>query len=375
MSEPAAEKKDAPPPRPPSLGELLELSLTALVNAPGVFARLEARPAPGPGAIFAAALFWGVLFFALNLVRLALPNPALLQSYPGWQIGVVGLLGLGAWASLYLLASSLLYGLGRGLGSAGDFDRALLVAAVALAAAPVQALAPLLPGAWVAPAILAAWIAACGLSALFKASPWPARGVCAALAAVVLAVQHGAGLMADKYAAAARLAAVAAQEAPGAEQLEDLQRQMLQAQAIAAGAAAGTAAGDSPQASRSSLDLLRGPAGEEAPAAAPSQAQQLAQMSAQGDALNKSIAGMLDSIAPMLNNPAITQNMSPQQKADYAELKKMMADMRTSMAENTLTSPQEQQARMMKIQQLVMRMVSAGMTMPKAPPAAPGEKK
>lgn len=371
MSEPAAENKDAPSLRPPSLGELLELSLTAVVNAPGAFARLDGRPAPGPGASMLAALAWGLLFFALNLIHVALSNPAALRSYAPWQVAAAGLLGLGAWASVYLLGSSLVYGLGRALGSAGDFDRALLVAAFALAAAPVQALIRWFPQAWAAPALIGAWIAACGLSALFKASPWPARGVCAALAAVVLAVQYGAGLMVEKHSAAAQLAAVAAQEAPGAEQLAELQRQMLQAQAIAAGAANG----DSPKASQSSLDLLRGPAGEQAPAADPSQAQQLAQMSAQGDALNRSIAGMLESIAPMLNNPAIAQNMSPQQKADYAELKRMLADMRTSMASNTITSPQEQQAQMMKIQQLVMRMVSAGMTMPKTAPAAPGEKK
>ena len=240
MSEPVAEKKEAPPPKAPALPELLELSLTALVNAPGVFARLEARPAPGPGAIFAAALFWGGLFFALNLVQIALSNPALLQSYPAWQIGAVGLLGLGAWASLYLLASSLLYGLGRGLGSAGDFDRALLVAAVALAAAPVQALSRLLPAAWFVPALLAAWIAACGLAALFKADAWAARGVCAVLAAAVLGLQYGTGLMVDKYSAAAQMAAVAAQAAPTADQMAELQRQMQQVQAAAAqGPAAG----------------------------------------------------------------------------------------------------------------------------------------
>jgi hypothetical protein len=370
MSEPAAEKKEAAAPRAPTLGELLELSLTALVNAPGVFAKLESRPAPGPGAAFTAALFWGALFFALNLVHIALANPALLQSYPAWQIGAVGLLGLCAWASLYLLASSLVYGLGRGLGSSGDFDRALVVAAVALSAAPAQALTLRFPAAWIAPALVAAWIAACGLSVLFKANAWAARGVCAALAAVVLGLQYGTGLLVEKYSGAAQMAAVAAQAAPSADQLAELQRQMLQVQAAAADVPAPAPAGSS------SLDLLRGPAGEEAPASGPTDAQQIKQMSAQGDALNKSMMGMLDTIAPLLNNPAVTRGMAPQQKADYEELKKMLQDMKTGLATDTITTPEQQQAKMMKVQQLVMRLMSAGLTMPKTAPApATGTKK
>lgn len=366
MSEPAAEKKEAPPPPAPAIPELLELSLTALVNAPGVFAKLAARPAAGPGAAFAAALFWGALFFALNLVKIALSNPDLLRSYPAWQIGAVGLLALGAWASLYLLASSLLYGLGRALGSAGDFDRALLVAAVALAAAPVQALTQWFPSAWVAPALLAAWIAACGLASLFQANAWAARGACAALAAAVLGLQYGTGLLVEKYSAAAQMAAVAAQAAPTEDQMAELQRQMQQVQAAAAQAPeAGAPAG------ASGLDLLRGPGGEEAPAAVPDEMQKVQQMTAQGDAMNKSMVGMLESIAPMLSNPAITRNMTPQQKADFDELNEMLRDLKSGIASNTITTPQEQQAKMQKIQQLVMRMLSSGLAMPKPGPAPP----
>lgn len=372
MSEPAVEKMEAP--AAPGFGELLELSLTALVNAPGVFAKLDARPAPGPGAAAAAALAWGGLFFALNLVHVALSSPAFLQSYPAWQLAAVGAAGLGAWASLYLLGSSLLYGLGRALGSAGDFDRALLVAAFALAAAPVHALARWVPAAWPVPVLLAAWIAASGLGVMFKANPWAARGVCAALAAAVLGVQYGAGLVVDKYSDAARMAASAALAAPDAEQLADLQKQMQQVQELALQTSALAAPQGSGSSGGSSLDLLRGPAGEEAPEARPTEVQQLAQLKAQGDAANRGMVAMLDSITPMLNNPAITQNMGPQQKADYVELTKMIQQLKEDAAANTITSPQEQQAKMMKIQGLVMRMMSAGIAMPR-PQATPEAKK
>ena len=56
MSEPTTENADAPVPVAPALGELFELSATALANAPGAFALLAARPAPGPGASLALAL-------------------------------------------------------------------------------------------------------------------------------------------------------------------------------------------------------------------------------------------------------------------------------------------------------------------------------
>lgn len=369
MSEPTTEKKEAPAPRPPGAAELLELALTGLVNAPGVFAKLSARPAPGPGASLLAALAAGALFFALNLTRIALANPGALQPYAPWQIAAVLGAALGLWTALYLLGASLVYVLGRALGSEGDFDRALLVAAFTLAAAPLQALCGWAPAAWPVPALLAAWILACGLSALFKASLWSARGAAAALAAVVLACQYGAGRLIDSYAAGAQLAAAAAQAASSASQLAELQQQMQQVQAVALDAERTSAA----PVGGSSLDLLRGPGAPDEAPAEPTQKQQLAQLNASGDAMNKSVVTMLDSLGPMLDNPLITKNMSLQQKADYVELKRMIQDMRTEMSSGKITSPDAQQAKMMKIQSLVMRMMSAGMAGPPAPaPAPPG---
>lgn len=375
------EKPKEPLPVAPGVGELCELALTALVNAPGVFLRLSARPAPRPGSSFLLALACGASFFALNLIRVALSHPAELQAVAPWKIGAVFAAALGVWAALYLLVTSFVYGLGRALGAAGDFDRALLVAALVLATAPLQALCSWFPAAWVLPAVLAAWIMACGLSSQFTADAWAARGVCAVLAAGALALQYGAGLLVEKYAETARLASAAASAAPSADQLVDLQKQLQQVQALAVEAnpdpaQRGSAQGDSAKLNRSSLDLLSGPAdAPQGDSPRPlTERQQLAQMSASGDAMNASVIGMLDSIGPMLNNPAITQGMTPPQKADYAELQKMIAELKAGMAAKTITTPAQQQAQMMKIQGLVMRMMSAGITMPQVTPA-PGKKK
>ncbi len=372
MSEAAPDKvtQEAPEPKAPGIGELLELSLQALVNAPGVFHRLAERPAPGPGASAAAALAWGAAFFALNLVHLGLSYPTMLQAYPPWMVGVVFVGGLVLWTALFLLGASLIYAAGRALGAGGDFDRALLVAAVALAAAPIQALCSFFPMAWTVPALLAAWILASGLSSQFKTDPWAARGVCAALAAAVLGLQFGTGVLVERYAGPARLAASAAQGAPSPEQLNDLQKQLEQMQTITQEAQAGAAAPPS----QSGLDLLSGPAGTPQAPVAPTQREQLAAMSAQGDAMNKSVLGMLNSVEPMLSNPAITQNMTALQKSEFAELKQHLAQMKADIAAGKVTTAAEQQAKMMRIQGLVMRMMSAGLTMPKAAPPAEGKK-
>ena len=314
----------------------------------------------------------------------AIANPALIQRFPPWPVGAIAFFGLSLWTALFLLGSSLVYGLGRALGSAGDFDRALLVTAITLTAAPVAGLCAWFPMAWVLPAVVAAWMLACGLSALFKPDPWAARGVCAVLAACVLALQYGAGLVVEKYSAMAQMAAAAAQAAPSPNQFAELQQQMQQLQTITANMPTSDPSqedspqGDSPKANRSSLDLLRAPDAEEQTETVSAEAkrQQLAQMSASGDAMNKNMVAMLDSIAPLLNNPMISKNMTPQQQADFAELRKLMTEIKAGIAANTLTSAHEQQAKMMKLQQIVMRMMSAGMTMPKqqlAPP--PGAKK
>lgn len=310
MSEPAPVKNAILPSAPPTLGELCEFALTALVNAPGVFLRLSERPAPSPGTPFLLALFWGVIFFALNLIHVALSHPAALSFPEPWKIAAVVLFGLGMWTALYLLGASLIYGLGRALGSRGDFDRALLLAAITLAAAPLQALCSWVATAWALPAVIAAWVLACGLSALFKAAPWSARGVCAVLAAGMLALQY------------------AARAIPSASRFSDLQQQMQQVQAI------------------------------------------------EGSALNQSVVNMLDSITPALDNAAITKNMTLQQKSDYAKLKNMIGELKTDAAANTTASPAQQQAQMLKIQELVMRMMSAGMSGPGAPKARqPGAKR
>jgi hypothetical protein len=333
----AANEAQAPQPR---LGELFELSLSTLVSAPRAFAKLEGRPAPASSALLILSLAWGGVFFALNLIQISIAYPNALNALTALQVGVASALGFGLWAALYLLVSCFIYGLGRALGSAGNFRQALCVAAFTLTAAPLQAPFSRLPVAWTLPVIAGAWVAACGLTAQFKARPWAARGACAVFAAAALALQYAAGAAVETYSAA-RLA-VAAASSPEPERLAEFQRQMESIQEVQP---SGT----------SSLDLLRAPAVSEDARADP--ARELARVSAEADALNKSAVAMLDSIAPMLDNPAIIRGMTPRQKSDYAELRRMIRDMKAEMSAGSALTPQEQQANMLKIQQLMMRVI------------------
>ncbi|MBI5245557.1 MAG: hypothetical protein HY923_00120 [Elusimicrobia bacterium] len=371
MSEPEV-KKEAPAPVAPAFGELFELSFAGLVNAPSAFFKLDQRPTAAPSASFFVAMSWGAIFFALNLVHVIIAKPGALAVYPAWQLGAVVACGFGAWIGVFFLGGSFLYGLGRTLGASGDFDRGLVAAALVLAAAPLQALCGWMPALWFLPTVLAAWIAACALTGLFKTEAWTARGLCALLAGGALGLQYAATLAVERYAGAALAAASAG---PSPAELADIQKQLMQIQTIAE---APVTTGSTAAPGASSLDLLRGP-GESAQARPPTEAEQrrlLADMTAQGDAMNKSVLAMLDSMAPMLNSPAITKNMSPQQKADFAELNKLISELKNGIATNATSTPEQRQKDMTRVQNLMMRMLS-GVQMPPIPaaPAAPPEKK
>jgi hypothetical protein len=88
---------------------------------------------------------------------------------------------------------------------------------------------------------------------------------------------------------------------------------------------------------------------------------------AQAQGMQNSAMGMLDAMAPMLNNPAMTKNMTPQQKAGLKELQDIMADMKSQMASGHAVTDPAFAAKMQRIQALSMQMMAAGL---QAPPAA-----
>ena len=85
-------------------------------------------------------------------------------------------------------------------------------------------------------------------------------------------------------------------------------------------------------------------------------------------------SAMLGSLAPMLNDPALTRNMSPQQKSDLKDLQALMKDLQAQMQPGAARlSEAEQARRMAQIQRMTMRMMlSAAM---RTPPTSKSEAK
>jgi len=371
MTEPAPAAKPAPPaPKAPGFGELFEQSLIAPFS-PGVFRAAAARPAPSFGAAGGLALAAGAAALAVNLAHAVVESPDLLTRFPPPLVAAVGAAAFGLYASVQLLLAVMLYGLGNALGGKGDFDRGLQAAAMLSVLWPVQMLCGWFPLAWVLPAALGAWIAACALEGLFGAKPAAARALCAVLAGAAIGLQAVGRVVADRarqaYAVSRALAPVADANAELAKQMAALQQQAAASAMPAANSGAPTAA------ATSGLDLLKGPVDVDAGAASQGAPPPPEVVLDQAKGMQTSAVGMLDAMAPMLNNPAITKNMNPQQKADMKELQDMMADLKDQIKTGRRVSDPAFAQKMAKIQQLSMRMMAAGMMAPPGAAPAPAQ--
>ncbi|MBI3566261.1 MAG: hypothetical protein HY079_13780 [Elusimicrobia bacterium] len=370
--------KAAPPPAPPGAGELLESALAGLAG-PAAFRALAARPAPSTATAGAFALSAGAASLAVGLAHAVVESPGLLGRFSPPMIAAVAVAALGLYGSVTLLLAVMLYGLGNALGGKGDFDRGLQAAAMMSVLWPAQMMCNWFPLAWVLPSALAAWLAANALEGLFAAKPWTARTVCAVLGAGALAMITIARVVgeraAESAAAAQAMTQAAASEADLARQLQTVAARM---QALPDAGPPSGGPGTAARPATSGLDLLRG--GEEGQAAAPEPAAPAAQaaqavQAAQGAQTNAS--GMLDSLAPLLDNPAMSKNLTAAQKAEMQELQAVMADLRAQMASGHSLSNADYAKKMQRLQALTMAMMAAAaaQTAPAAPPTPAPEKK
>lgn len=357
-----APKPAAPPPAAPGLGELFELSLHACVS-PAVFRAAAARPAPSFAACAALVLASGAASLGVNLAHAAVAGPDLLGGHSPLLVAAVAVAALGLFASVSLLLALMLYGLGNALGGKGGFDRGVQAAAMLSVLWPLQMLCNWFPLAWMLPAAVAAWAASGALSGLFEARPAPARALCALAAAVAIGLQAAGRLALDRareaYAATQALTQASGAGADLARQFQAFQQQ-ADAVALAVPPPAGGAA-PAPMGT-SGLDLLKGRVDDSPPpAAAPSNAAEIPQALQKAQEVQNGALGMLDSISPMLNNPEITKNMTPAQKADMKVLQGLMADFAVQVKSGKGANDPAFAGKMKQIQQLSMQMIMAGM--------------
>ncbi len=366
----------AAPPRAPDFAELFETALAALVD-PSVFRRLAARPSPSFGVSAGFALAAGGASLAINLAHALVSNPDLLRQFPPLMLAAVGGAALGLYASVLLLLSVMLYGLGNAFGGKGEFERGLQAAAMISALGPIQMLCSWFPAAWVLPALLAGWVAAGALEGLFGARPGPVRALCAALAAVAIGLQFAGRMLADRardaYAATRTMTEAAGSSADLARSMAAFQQQAAAAMPAPAGPAAASA-----PAPASGRDLLRGGPSDDAaspagPAAAPGQAPANAMppgVLAATQGLQANAAGMLDALTPLLAGLSANKNMTPLQKADMKELQNLVADIKTQLASGQPVDNAAFAAKMARYQQLLARVMAGGLSL--APPGASG---
>ena len=343
MAEPASQPD--PVPAPPRLGVLFEQSLRALVNAPAVFKAAAERPAPAWTTSAGLAVGCGAVAGAIHVVYTAIADGGHSSGRPllWWGAFISG--ELIVYLSLYLLSAVVLYVLGRGFGQKRGFSRAFQGAAALSLVYPVRAVCSGLPVLWAAPTALTAWVATGAIEGLFSAPPWPARAFCAVLAAATIGVKAFIRALPDNMPYNMASLKEAAQIATTDVELER-RIQALRASAPEAGRPA-----------VSGLDLLRAPADEALPSSPPAPGQ--APSPQQAQALQQNALAMLDALGPMLSNPAFTQRMGPQQKADLRELQSMIQEFRGQMTSGKRPSREEQALRMQRIQSLTLRLLTA----------------
>lgn len=76
--------------------------------------------------------------------------------------------------------------------------------------------------------------------------------------------------------------------------------------------------------------------------------------------LEANVAGMLDAVAALVDNPAFAKGLTPRQRAERESLRSMVRELRGRRNSRGKTlSPQEQSDLMIRIQRLTMNLLSA----------------
>lgn len=303
----------AAPQRPQTLLRLLEETLTAPFHLGALFDRLALEPPPGYLLMTANFAIYVVLMLALNLVHVAIVSPASLQRPPE-------LLAIVAAAALLLvvigafLTAAVVEAAALASGAAGDYRRSFQIVTLLSALAPFQAALNWLPSAWPVPLLLGGFACAIGLERLHRAPVMASRVVVSLLVAAGLGTVWAARRVVER--ALAPLAAVE----QSSEQLRDMAAQIQQLQQAGAGVAAPGG---------SSLNML-------SPGAMPGSAQQ------QAAQIQQNTNAMLKTLTPMLNDPNLTKNMTPDQAAMLQQASAMIGSIQNSLQSGKAPDPQEQ---------------------------------
>lgn len=365
MSE--TEEKSAP-----GLGALLEGALVAPAQAGTVMGKMAAAPAPGYGPMLGTVAAFAAGGLALNAVRDVVAGGGMLPVLAGGAALVITVV-------ISFPAAGLLHMAARLSGGTAPFARTYQALALASGAALLQPLLGGFPALWALPGLLAAYVCARGLIALHGAAPAKTWACVGTLAALVVAGQWTARRKVEQALATAS----------AVRQMQtELQRTALQLGEVlplVPGAEEAATAGPKlaqPGQLPSGLDLLAGPqgalpaggeGGEEGvePGAGPARDRATGMTAGQLQTVQTSAAGMMSTLEPLFNNPALRKSLSPAQAKQMDDLLALMKQQQQVLARGGKMTPEEQARFTAQMQQLQQGF--AGMMMMGAQPPAQGQ--
>lgn len=335
-----------PEPGSAGLSEMFKDTLRLPFRAGALLDDAARKPAPGYLPMACNVAVFTAAMFALNLAYFTLTFPDLFPQATTWLYFT--LLGLGVALAASFLLAGLVHALGRLSGGGAPFARSYQIVSLLSLIGPLQALSAWISGAWLAPGLLGACLTIMALERLHKSAPAKTRALVCCATLFALAGAHVLATRLEKYAAlvqALKALAPAPREAqnPG----PDAPTPQFQA---------------APPPAQSGLDFVVGPKLEgqpQAPAAAGAAAP-----------IPQAGVEMFDSAMPLLNNPALTRDMNPQQAKQIEKLRAMMRQMQNDIR-RPMTAQQRAQS-FMEFQRLAGELLK---NFPAGPPAAePGKK-
>ncbi|MBI3552861.1 MAG: hypothetical protein HY077_10115 [Elusimicrobia bacterium] len=366
--QPAAQPPATPPPAPAGFLQLVEDTLTAPFGLGTVFVRHAKAAAPGYPALVANTAVYAAAFLALNILRARLMFPDAAGRYSAEHLALAGTLGLLLLVPLSFVWAGALHALARASGGAGDYRRSYQALSLLSLFWPVMAAANAARYGWVAVLLFWALVASVAVENLHRAPPGQTRAVFGGAALAGIAAIWVVSLQVDKVLApflqaqraqaelarelleaqAAQRLALDPARAGSPEAVAQAQQLMLQAQQMmqASGVArisTGTAG--------SSLGLAALPTAEQAAATLqampPEAAHQLATTT-------------LDSVLPLLENPALTKGLPPEQAKQVREMSALVRTLQDNAKSGKPATPQ-QRAQMQQMQQTMLQMMMQNM--------------
>ena len=352
--------------KPYGLGHMLEDTVCSLLRAGNIFADLAARPTPSYAVMIPNLLVFCTAACIATLLRAAVAAPELLHAAPG-TMAIAAAAGTILTVPLSFLAAGVLQSFMLLSGGTGDFQRSYQATSMFSILLALQALLNWFDWAWALPALLAAYLAPAAARTLHRAPALRSGVVFYLVATICIAGQwvlreqlaHW-----SKPAFALQSAAATAQDL--GRQVQQVQQMSLPLERGMEGANPGlpqdqtpatwiTAPSSSSQPTLSGLQLLTPPAGGPAPNDPKGGTPQL---QAQGQALQQSMSNLMGPVMALLNNPALTQGMTPEQTRPMKTLTSLAQQMQTDMASGKNLSSKEQAAMMAKFQRTMMQFMT-----------------